>query len=159
MVTTPHSSPDTIRLWLERAGPAVPLDIEIYLRVASGETTSTAVARRHRSPSFPVSAPQPLILGNASHMVLPSLTQMHSSGSLLLPQPIVTSADIWGSPPSFIFGPERLASSVSSSSSPQHWGHIAVYYLVQQMHRWERFVFRYDKPFKSVEALRTIAGE
>jgi hypothetical protein len=46
-----------------------------------------------------------------------------------------------------------------SSAPPNlHWGHIAVYYLVQQMHRWERFVFRFDKGFGSIAALKSITG-
>jgi hypothetical protein len=40
-----------------------------------------------------------------------------------------------------------------------HWGHIAFFYLVEQMHRWERFVFRFDKQFTSMGALKAINGE
>ena len=40
-----------------------------------------------------------------------------------------------------------------------HWGHIAFFYLVEQMHRWERFVFRYDRQFSSAGALKAIEGE
>lgn len=40
-----------------------------------------------------------------------------------------------------------------------HWAHIAIYYLVEQMPRWERFIFRYDKAFKSMTALASIAGK
>ena len=39
-----------------------------------------------------------------------------------------------------------------------HWGHIAFYYLVEQMHRWERFVFKFDKQFASIGALKAIEG-
>ena len=39
-----------------------------------------------------------------------------------------------------------------------HWGHIAFFYLVEQMHRWERFVFRFDKQFASLSALKGING-
>ena len=40
-----------------------------------------------------------------------------------------------------------------------HWGYIAFYYLMQQMHRWERFVFRFDRQFSSINALKTMTGE
>ena len=40
-----------------------------------------------------------------------------------------------------------------------HWGHIAFFYLVEQMHRWERFIFRFDKQFTSMGALKAINGE
>lgn len=40
-----------------------------------------------------------------------------------------------------------------------HWGHIAFFYLVEQMHRWERFVFRFDKQFASLSALKGINGD
>lgn len=39
-----------------------------------------------------------------------------------------------------------------------HWGHIAFYYLVEQMHRWERFIFRFDKQFASISALKSVEG-
>ncbi|KAF8641799.1 hypothetical protein AX16_009780 [Volvariella volvacea WC 439] len=39
-----------------------------------------------------------------------------------------------------------------------HWGHIVFFYLVEQMHRWERFIFRFDKIFSSIRALRSISG-
>lgn len=39
-----------------------------------------------------------------------------------------------------------------------HWGHIAFYYLTEQMHRWERFVFRFDRQFGSINALKSITG-
>jgi len=40
-----------------------------------------------------------------------------------------------------------------------HWGHIAFYYLTEQMHRWERFVFRFEKQFNSIHALKSITGD
>ena len=39
-----------------------------------------------------------------------------------------------------------------------HWGYIAFFYLMQQMHRWERFVFRFDRQFASIHALKTMTG-
>ncbi|THH32574.1 hypothetical protein EUX98_g1625 [Antrodiella citrinella] len=54
----------------------------------------------------------------------------------------------------------------SNSATPQaksrasiHWGYIAFYYLTEQMHRWERFVFRFDKKFSSIAALKHLAGD
>ena len=45
-----------------------------------------------------------------------------------------------------------------SSTHSTHWGYIAFFYLVEQMHRWERFVFRFDKQFPSIQALKSISG-
>lgn len=53
----------------------------------------------------------------------------------------------------------RPASQQSKSRTSMHWGHIAFFYLTQQMHRWERFVFRFDRRFSSVDALKSILGE
>ncbi|KAJ7840386.1 hypothetical protein B0H14DRAFT_2785230 [Mycena olivaceomarginata] len=92
LIWSKSSSPDAIRLWLERSGPTVPLDIEIYLRVYLTHTLSPP-------------------------------------GHLLVPPG-------------------------SASPSNLHWGHIAVYYLVQQMHRWERFVFRFDRASGSAPLLK-----
>lgn len=46
-----------------------------------------------------------------------------------------------------------------SRGGTQHWGHIAFYYLTEQMHRWERFVFRFDRQFGSISALKSITGK
>jgi hypothetical protein len=54
-------------------------------------------------------------------------------------------------------GNDRSTNTVSRSS--MHWGHIAFFYLVEQMHRWERFIFRFDKQFTSMGALKAINGE
>lgn len=51
---------------------------------------------------------------------------------------------------------ERHVNVVSRVS--MHWGHIAFFYLVEQMHRWERFIFRFDKQFTSMGALKSING-
>jgi hypothetical protein len=50
-------------------------------------------------------------------------------------------------------------SNTHNSRTSAHWGHVAVFYLVEQMHRWERFVFRFDKQFASMAALRSINGK
>ncbi|KAE9406138.1 hypothetical protein BT96DRAFT_915633 [Gymnopus androsaceus JB14] len=38
------------------------------------------------------------------------------------------------------------------------WGHVATFYLKQQMPRWKRFVFRYDRVFSSLSAFKGITG-
>lgn len=48
--------------------------------------------------------------------------------------------------------------TTSQSRASSHWGHIAIYYLVEQMHRWERFVFRFDRQFPSWQALKSVSG-
>lgn len=54
--------------------------------------------------------------------------------------------------------PERSTLSQQRLRKNMHWGHIAFYYLVEQMHRWERFVFKFDKQFASIGALKAIEG-
>lgn len=54
---------------------------------------------------------------------------------------------------------ERVTPQSGRSKGSMHWGHIAFYYLTEQMHRWERFVFRFDKQFHSISALKSIVGE
>ncbi len=44
-----------------------------------------------------------------------------------------------------------------SRTSPASWGHIAMFYLTEQMPRWKRFVFRFEKSFESMAALKTIS--
>ncbi|KAJ6571487.1 hypothetical protein B0H19DRAFT_937098 [Mycena capillaripes] len=163
LFTNQSSSPDTIRLWLERSGPSVPLDIEIYLRVVQGtESPVTPYPRRRRHELFThtfVSAPAPLFgtgpLGAPGHLLVPHFTP--SVTPFIVPQPPVVHHHPggWESPP-----PMTMFHGQPDLSTPPnlHWGHIAVYYLVQQMHRWERFVFRFDKGFGSIAALKSITG-
>lgn len=54
------------------------------------------------------------------------------------------------------WGNERPVNLVPRASL--HWGHIVFFYLVEQMHRWRRFVFRFDKQFPSMGALKSITG-
>jgi len=67
------------------------------------------------------------------------------------PSPTSPHHDGWG--PNSQDRPANMVSKVS-----MHWGHIAFFYLVEQMHRWERFVFRFDKQFTSMGALKSITG-
>ncbi|TFK41790.1 hypothetical protein BDQ12DRAFT_396590 [Crucibulum laeve] len=72
------------------------------------------------------------------------------SMSLVLPQTPPTSHNTWELPSEQVEKPK--------SQSAMHWGHIAIFYLVQQMHRWERFIFQFDKQFTSMSALKSITG-
>jgi len=97
--------------------------------------------------------------GVATHYVIPHPPHPATTIPILPPAhtPIIMppspSHDAWPSAPS---SPSEKSSSPSRTS--MHWGHIAVYYLVEQMHRWERFVFRFDKQFSSMAALKSITG-
>ncbi|KAK7046657.1 D-ser-dehydrat domain-containing protein [Favolaschia claudopus] len=164
LFTNQSSSPDTIRLWLERSGTSVPLDIEIYLRVVqANEPPVPAYTRRRRghelfAHTF-VSTPAPLFgtgpLATPGHLLVPHFTP--SVTPFIVPQaPVLHPHSAgWDSPPPIAM----VHGQPDMSAQPNlHWGHIAVYYLVQQMHRWERFVFRFDKSFGSITALKSITG-
>ncbi|KAA1473094.1 hypothetical protein DENSPDRAFT_779377 [Dentipellis sp. KUC8613] len=163
LLTSPNASADTIRLWLERSGTRVPLDIEIYLQVQSPSSSSSSrtcarspspwsysapITTHHYVPFHSVSQPGTIqIIPTAAPVALPPSPPHHDHWEAITPPP----------PP-----PPHLP-PVSQSSAPQsrastHWGHIAIFYLVEQMHRWERFVFRFDKQFPSWHALKSISG-
>ncbi|KAJ7487900.1 hypothetical protein FB451DRAFT_728946 [Mycena latifolia] len=167
LFTNQSSSPDTIRLWLERSGPTVPLDIEIYLRVVqSSEPPAPPYPRRRRheylTHTFVSAAPSPLFgtgpLATTGHLLVPHFTP--SVTPFIVPQPALHPHHAgWESPPPMAMFHGQPEGPGSPSGPPNlHWGHIAVYYLVQQMHRWERFVFRFDKGFGSIAALKSITG-
>ncbi|KAL0071347.1 hypothetical protein AAF712_001204 [Marasmius tenuissimus] len=202
LLTTQHSSPDIIRLWLERSGPTVPLDIEIYLRVVNTSSdispntrirgrrstspaspaavfySSLSAYHHHHQVSFPGGAGSPLAASPpVTHYVIPHpatpLPPAHTP--LIVPlasHPVTSIHDGWSSPissspPSFLpihAHRERRAAKYESAlgNGPRngmHWGWIVMFYLVEQMHRWERFVFRFDKHFNSITALKSINGE
>ncbi|KAG2151140.1 uncharacterized protein EDB93DRAFT_1275807 [Suillus bovinus] len=152
LVTNQSATADTIRLWLERSGDKVPLDIEIYLRVNGVSNEGSSNRTRPASPTPWLHPPSP-----PPHYVIP-----HPPGTAMLLPPAHTPIivpqspshhDSWGSPP-----------PPSSRNTPQaqrnaHWGHIAIFYLIEQMHRWQRFVFRFDRQFPSMSALKSIAGD
>ncbi|KAF8908517.1 hypothetical protein CPB84DRAFT_1766815 [Gymnopilus junonius] len=155
ILTNQHASADTIRLWLERSGETTPLDIEIFLRVTSSkhspEPASLRPRRTSSSPLTPVTPPWNV-----------SFTAQQPSSHYFVPHPpppppiVVMPA----SPPPQHDGwspPVHDRQAVSRVS--MHWGHIAFFYLVEQMHRWERFVFRFDKQFTSMGALKSITGD
>ncbi|THH11350.1 hypothetical protein EW146_g8068, partial [Bondarzewia mesenterica] len=168
LVTSPNSSADTIRLWLERSGSRVPLDIEIFLQVQTSSAASTVSRRRIRSPS-PWTYPNPpssttqyvqISAGQPST----SIQIFPTSAPIILP-PSPTHHEAWGpltpppAPPPMlpIINPSPARAQASRAST--HWGHIAIFYLVEQMERWERFVFRFDKQFSSSAALKSITGD
>ncbi|KAJ8462022.1 hypothetical protein ONZ45_g18082 [Pleurotus djamor] len=166
LITTQQSSADTIRLWLERSGTSCPLDIEIFLRV-SKTNAEPQRAVRASSPA-PVTWPVPLNSQNPPYFIPPpsSSTVISASTSTTIPilppahTPIIippspAQADSWSTSSS----PTSERSTPPFSRSSMHWAHIAIFYLVEQMPRWERFVFRFDKQFSSAGALRSISGD
>ncbi|KAF9479470.1 hypothetical protein BDN70DRAFT_878746 [Pholiota conissans] len=164
LLTTQHASADTIRLWLERSGDTTPLDIEIFLRVASSKASEALSHRARRTPSLltPITPPwNNLAFGShhisAHYVVAPPPGPPASSVPIVMPPSPSSHNDSWGAPAGGSSTQERPANAVSRVS--MHWGHIAFFYLVEQMHRWERFVFRFDKQFTSMGALKSINGE
>ena len=142
LFTTPTSSPELIRLWLERSGHNIPLDIEIYLRAVE----------------------HPCMLSNPCLNFHIDAQRQRGRRSYGFGESTATS---W---PSFA-SHNGCISSIPRSDEPRevfpnlsnkpnvYWAHIAFYYLVAQMPRWERFVFRYDKAFKAMTALASINGQ
>ncbi|EPQ53554.1 hypothetical protein GLOTRDRAFT_44756 [Gloeophyllum trabeum ATCC 11539] len=147
LVTDETTSPDVLRLWLERAGPTIPLDIEIYLRA---QRTPLA-PYRSRSPSpIPSFAPPQADPAGA-------VTYVHGAAGggpiqvIPIPQGPVHPTHPGSPPPT-----PSTARGRSRGRHDDHWGHIAFFYLVEQIHRWERFLFRFDKHFTSISALKSI---
>ena len=165
LLTTQHSSADTIRLWLERSGEKVPLDIEIFLRVtkAGSETPSTCAGRGSSSPLLaPITPPWSTSLSHhqgTPYMIphAPPPMQSVANVTIVMPPSPASHQDGWSIGGYPFHSNDRPPSTVSRSS--MHWGHIAFFYLVEQMHRWERFVFRFDKQFASMGALKAINGD
>lgn len=153
LVTTPYANADTIRLWLERSGTAIPLDIEIFLQV---HTASSKAARR-RSLSPIRHAFLPPIGAQYVHIPPPPPMIPPQNPFLTPPSPTLIPVDSPPSTPSTQSPATPTAGTFSKTSL--HWGHIAFYYLVEQMHRWERFIFRFDKQFASVTALKSVIGD
>ena len=168
LVTTQSSSADTIRLWLERSGRKVPLDIEIFLRVKnnnnnnniepiprtrSASPSSTWSYHAPAPPPFTVST-TPTTAGPSSQANAPISVPPSLPPSQVPPAPHHHIHDSWGSPPP----PSLNITCANAGKGSAHWGHIAIFYLVAQMHRWRRFVFRFDKQFASMVALKSIAG-
>ncbi|KDR72745.1 hypothetical protein GALMADRAFT_73622 [Galerina marginata CBS 339.88] len=160
LLTNQHASADTVRLWLERSGETVPLDIEIFLRVANSKQSFEASSVRPRptsSPVTPITPPWNVSFAGqqSSHYFVPHPPPPPPVGNvaIIMPPSPPPHHDGWSSP----VGHDRQANAVSRVS--MHWGHVAFFYLVEQMHRWERFVFRFDKQFTSMGALKAINGD
>ncbi|RPD80769.1 hypothetical protein L226DRAFT_452719 [Lentinus tigrinus ALCF2SS1-7] len=186
LITSHASSAETIRLWLERSGRTVPLDIEIILR--SHPTADGLSRRRYLSLPPPHAAGDPWVAGGGWTTPPPVLhnppapaaggTAVHlqiggaHQSVHMVPVQAVVPADTVGPAPSsppphpsewdmppLLANPERTIPSQQRLRKNMHWGHIAFYYLVEQMHRWERFVFRFEKQFLSIAALKAIEGD
>lgn len=142
LVTSQHASADILRIWLERSGTSVPLDIEIYLRVNTP------------SPSDPPDLAEiPIPLAPT-----PAGTPISAIPSIPMPQHPAHHYDTWHTPSALSRTASATALALAQSKMSPHWGHIFTYYMVLQIHRWERFVFRFDKPFPSMAALKTLVG-
>jgi hypothetical protein len=116
------TSPDLIRLWVERSGPTVLLDIDIE------------ISRRRRSLQscgLPWKSPgAELHSRRFVHTLLRARDPRRGS-----------------SPP---------ADDVLHRDATQ-WGHVALFYLTAQKHRWRSFVF--ESLDVTIEALQTLHGE
>ncbi|OCH93352.1 hypothetical protein OBBRIDRAFT_749790 [Obba rivulosa] len=191
LMTNMASSAETIRLWLERSGSNVPLDIEIFLRYSASPSTGVSSKSRRRTSymtsqllgdaldaatgtTTPVVQIAPAGLGGgANHAVtlvqVPQHHNTHVAPIIHTANAIAATAnglmhtlsahapdDVFGMPPLI---PSDRSSHNSKTRKAMHWGHITFYYLVEQMHRWERFVFRFDKQFSSYAALGAIEGD
>ncbi|KAG8965105.1 hypothetical protein FRC03_000911 [Tulasnella sp. 419] len=142
--TTALCPADTLRLWIERSGSHVPLDIDITLKAVPGTLTTqdkSAVIPRRR------------FFGNsATQAHLPSLWNAVNNGG-------ATHTSL--SPPHGAYAsssttkPDEADPNAGAAAS---WGHIVFYYLVAQLHRWRRFRFIFGTPFPSLKAIDTIQG-
>ncbi|GLB38981.1 hypothetical protein LshimejAT787_0601430 [Lyophyllum shimeji] len=132
LLTTQHASADTIRY-----GSNAQLGLRDALE------TSATIAHSHAKPSALVVVVCPY----------PCSFPPRKPPIVLPPSP-GGPHDAWLHP----HHPGDRHASQSSRSS-LHWGYIAIYYLAEQMHRWERFIFRFDKQFTSMPALKSISGE
>ena len=136
----------------------MPLDIEVFLQVSRQKCVDLTSSRVHRvttSSITPVSQTWIPAIGShpqqPPHYFLAPPTAPPPMGGMTLVMP--------PSPPGSHFDPwipDRSINAISRSN--MHWGHVAFFYLVEQMHRWERFVFRFDKQFTSMSALKSITG-
>ncbi|KAH9943142.1 uncharacterized protein BXZ73DRAFT_97196 [Epithele typhae] len=181
LVTAHASSAETIRLWLERSGRTVPLDIEIVLCSSSSHHSDGS---RRRCVPVATHAPGDVWAPPPGWTTPPPVVHTHgpAAGGAALPlhigdvhlvpvQAVVADDPPGPTPPSpthahaelemppLLNADTRTIAPHQRTRKNMHWGHIAFYYLVEQMARWERFVFRFDKQFASIGALRAIGGD
>jgi len=165
--STNSSSADALRLWLERSGTHTFLDIEILLQVS---TTPCQSKQQSSSAVVPhaftfVSMPPPAIVSGG--VVVSSISHtpgfVPPSPSVIVPHhPHVHTHSAHSAAyvyPSQVGVVQSPTTPVNSTRSSGHWAHIAMYYLVEHIARWKRFVFRFDKPFPSLQALKGIIGD
>jgi hypothetical protein len=105
-------SPDIIRLWVERSGNTVLLDIDIE------------ISRRAQY-----------------------------SSSKIKPLPRSTHAALL---PPRLRGPQMHPSDDNIHRTAAQWGHVALFYLMAQKHRWRTFYF--ESLEVSIEALQILQG-
>ncbi|KAF5381894.1 hypothetical protein D9757_007595 [Collybiopsis confluens] len=117
LTTRLDHSADVIRLWLERSGPSMSLDIQIFLRVPQAKAAIPAEC------SSAVLSP---VAARRARRRIPGT--LSDDGTYSIP----------------------------IGSASEAWGHVAVFYLKQQLPRWKRFIFRYERVFGSLSAFRTI---
>lgn len=135
----------------------MPLDIEVFLQVSRQKSAfmDLTSSKVHRGTTSSVTQTWIPAIGShpqqPPHYFLAPPTAPPPMGGMTLVMP--------PSPPGSHFDPwipDRSINAISRSN--MHWGHVAFFYLVEQMHRWERFVFRFDKQFTSISALKSITG-
>lgn len=142
LFTTPTSSPELIRLWLERSGHNIPLDIEIYLRTVEHPCMLSNPCLNFHIDAQRRRGRRSYGFGGSTATSWPSFA-LHNGSISSIPH-----------------SDELREVFPNLSHKPNvYWAHIAFYYLVAQMPRWERFVFRYDKAFKAMTALTSINGQ
>jgi F-box-like len=111
------TSPDIIRLWVERSGPSVSLDIDIE------------ILRRKRVPLSGLAARQ----SSQHRRLVQGLMRLRSN-----PMPQTN----------------MLEDSMTRNAT--QWGHVALFYLTAQKHRWRTFVF--ESMEVPIEALQVLNG-
>ena len=158
----------------------MPLDIEIFLHTPPNATNEASTSRSRHSALLhgaaawaPAGLPPPAWMDidtppNAPEPGSPGPIHAHLHGyppilahNAVLAVPNITGVGVAALHNASSSGQDtaRQQSQNGKSRSSMHWGHIAFYYLTEQMHRWERFVFRFDKRFVSVDALKSVIGE
>lgn len=125
------------------------------------ETPSTCHRRTASSPLLtPITPPWSTPLSQhqgAPHYLISNAPPPSVANVTIVPPSPPSQQDGWSLGGHSFNANDRSANVISRSS--MHWGHIAFFYLVEQMHRWERFVFRFDKQFTSMGALKAINGD